>query len=632
MNTELADYLRTLISPEERTRTTTEGGECVYLHVATPDTFPWADYGDASVHGLTVESSSLAGQSMWLPEAMRVLKPGAHLLLAAPDEEPTGHTGACIAEDAGFEVRDAILWVYGEGAGDRLHYTAKAARSEREEGLFDSEFEYGQQDESRKEGNVGGDNPRNRGLTKRKNVHPCLHPDALVLTERGYRPIQTVQVGDKVYGENGKFNPVAHVSHHAHTSPNLYEVAVDGTNYSLLATDNHPFLIWRPTRKGKSLTGGVVAWVPGEEVRVGDYTMTPIPTFLHDGSVALDTEGWFLFGVYLADGVLHRGGHGEIRYPSFTVGDTKPHLLARMEAYAASRGVNVGVYEKKNAKAKQVVVFDADLGALFGRLGGSGAENKALSPEVWAASPADRAALLQGYLSGDGCRVKGRKYLQAKTVSPDLASHLTLLAEEAGYKVCLYRYEGDKGKGIAGRAFKSVLPVYHLYFYEQNLAHEGSTAARKPSRPTTVMHAGGVFSLRRVASVTPVPYAGEVWNLSVDGSHTFHTPVGMTHNTVKPTEVMVKLLADVPKDCGPVVDPFLGSGTTLLACIETGHDGIGIEREREYIEIADARVRHRDYETAGWNRAHIVSDVAPEAPADGDGSKQEQSLDDFFGL
>jgi SAM-dependent methyltransferase len=278
MNTELAEYLRTMISPEERTLTTTEGGECVYLHIDHPDTFPWAEHSDDSVHGMTVETESLAGIPNWMSEAHRILKPGAHLLLAAPDEEPTGHTGACIAEDAGFEVRDAILWVHGEGAGEKLHYTPKAARAEREEGLFDSDFEYGQQDESRKEGNPGGDNPRNRGLTKRKNVHP----------------------------------------------------------------------------------------------------------------------------------------------------------------------------------------------------------------------------------------------------------------------------------------------------------------------------------------------------------------------TVKPVDVMVRLLADVPKDGGPVVDPFLGSGTTLLACIETGHDGIGIEREREYLEIADARVRHRDYETAGWNRAHIVSDVAPalsaEGGGEGDGSKQEQSLDDFFGL
>ena len=136
MPQDFADYLRTMISPEGRTLTTTEGGECVYLHVTDPDDFPWEGPGDASVHGMTVEASSLAGQEAWVPEAFRILKPGAHLMLVAPDEEPTGHTGACVAEDAGFEVRDAILWVEGAGAGEYLHYTAKAARSEREEGLF----------------------------------------------------------------------------------------------------------------------------------------------------------------------------------------------------------------------------------------------------------------------------------------------------------------------------------------------------------------------------------------------------------------------------------------------------------------------------------------------------------------
>lgn len=134
MPQDLAEYLRTMISPEERTRTTTEGGECVYLHVDDPDIYPWADHADESVHGLTVEAQTAAGQSVWLPEALRILKPGAHLMLAAPDDEPVGDTGACLAEDLGFEVRDCILWVDQPGDGDHLHYVAKAARAEREAG------------------------------------------------------------------------------------------------------------------------------------------------------------------------------------------------------------------------------------------------------------------------------------------------------------------------------------------------------------------------------------------------------------------------------------------------------------------------------------------------------------------
>ena len=76
---------------------------------------------------------------------------------------------------------------------------------------------------------------------------------------------------------------------------------------------------------------------------------------------------------------------------------------------------------------------------------------------------------------------------------------------------------------------------------------------------------------------------------------------------------MVKLLQDVPRDQGPVLDPFLGSGSTGIACLKTGHDFIGIEKELDYLAIADARIRYWDRADCGWLGAEIVSDhVAPE--------------------
>jgi DNA modification methylase len=41
---------------------------------------------------------------------------------------------------------------------------------------------------------------------------------------------------------------------------------------------------------------------------------------------------------------------------------------------------------------------------------------------------------------------------------------------------------------------------------------------------------------------------------------------------------------------GTVLDPFLGSGTTGMACRYELRNFIGIEREREYIEIAERRI------------------------------------------
>ena len=64
-----------------------------------------------------------------------------------------------------------------------------------------------------------------------------------------------------------------------------------------------------------------------------------------------------------------------------------------------------------------------------------------------------------------------------------------------------------------------------------------------------------------------------------------------THPTVKPLKLMEYLctLTKTPTG-GIVLDPFCGSGTTLMAAKLTGRDYIGIEREQEYVEIAKCRV------------------------------------------
>ena len=43
---------------------------------------------------------------------------------------------------------------------------------------------------------------------------------------------------------------------------------------------------------------------------------------------------------------------------------------------------------------------------------------------------------------------------------------------------------------------------------------------------------------------------------------------------------------------GVVLDPFMGSGTTGIACVNTDRDFIGIEISEEYFAIAEARIAH----------------------------------------
>ena len=66
---------------------------------------------------------------------------------------------------------------------------------------------------------------------------------------------------------------------------------------------------------------------------------------------------------------------------------------------------------------------------------------------------------------------------------------------------------------------------------------------------------------------------------------------GTMHATVKPLDLMQRLIRLVTPPGGTVVDPFAGSGTTLEAAVREGFDVIGVEREAEYLPLILKRVQ-----------------------------------------
>ena len=83
------------------------------------------------------------------------------------------------------------------------------------------------------------------------------------------------------------------------------------------------------------------------------------------------------------------------------------------------------------------------------------------------------------------------------------------------------------------------------------------------------------------------------------------------HPTEKPIEVMKRLVEMCSPVGGVVLDPFLGSGTTAIACLETGRDFIGIEKNEGYYQVALDRVaQHQDLEV---NEYPTLKLVAPES-------------------
>ncbi len=61
------------------------------------------------------------------------------------------------------------------------------------------------------------------------------------------------------------------------------------------------------------------------------------------------------------------------------------------------------------------------------------------------------------------------------------------------------------------------------------------------------------------------------------------------HPTQKPLELMIWCLSFLPEGC-TILDPFMGSGTTGVACMQTGRNFIGIELDAHYFSIAQRRI------------------------------------------
>ena len=89
-------------------------------------------------------------------------------------------------------------------------------------------------------------------------------------------------------------------------------------------------------------------------------------------------------------------------------------------------------------------------------------------------------------------------------------------------------------------------------------------------------------------AIDRTPVAGAKY---LPGAYKFAAPSseGRIHSTQKPLD-LIKALMEIADEGAIVLDPFMGSGTTAVAAIETGRHFIGYELSPEYCALANERV------------------------------------------
>jgi adenine-specific DNA-methyltransferase len=88
--------------------------------------------------------------------------------------------------------------------------------------------------------------------------------------------------------------------------------------------------------------------------------------------------------------------------------------------------------------------------------------------------------------------------------------------------------------------------------------------------------------LRRPFFLSPEDEWGDIWRFDIER--------GSVHPTQKPVSLMMHIVKVSSRAGGVVLDPFMGSGTTGVACVNLGRKFIGIEIERKYFDIACERI------------------------------------------
>jgi site-specific DNA-methyltransferase (adenine-specific) len=89
---------------------------------------------------------------------------------------------------------------------------------------------------------------------------------------------------------------------------------------------------------------------------------------------------------------------------------------------------------------------------------------------------------------------------------------------------------------------------------------------------------------------TKTGVGSNVWRMPAFSSGAKSTNGDKVHPTQKPWELIAKAIEDSTEPGGVVLDTFMGSGTTAVACLRTGRNFIGFELDERYHAIAQQRI------------------------------------------
>jgi len=500
------------------------------------------------------DSSGIAFQPETWQAVFRVLKPGAILLAFGGTR--TYHRMVCAIEDAGFEIRDTIAWVYGSGFPKSYDISKGIDKQAGKEPVVigkrtDGRYAYHFQD-----GN-------NQFVNAENN--------------------QRKEVDSKIGLITAPATPAAQLW--------------DGWGTALKPAFEPIVVAMKPidgTFVNNALTWGVAGlWIDGGRVEASDS----VPLFSKDNQ----RQGTsFMVGSKRTGETTMQG-----RFPANLIHDGSDEVLEcfpNTKSGDGVSGINLINRHKNTTGAVNINCGESDNAVHYGDSGSA-----ARFFYCAKSSRRERNNGLDGYLTvkynNDKSNNGGLSWKDVSTVAVQLLRKVMSDTETLSFNI------GESGESITGQCLKdslsTILTVISktieskiLHSLTHSLTNEytagancetangGSPAESVESlRKWILTTTNGSMELARGASNVALQMLLRTKNADAWSQATNF------HSTVKPLALMRYLckLTKTPTG-GVVLDPFMGSGTTGMAAVLEGRDFIGIEREPEYFAIAEKRI------------------------------------------
>ena len=349
-----------------------------------------------------------------------------------------------------------------------------------------------------------------------------------MLTDNGYRSIETLRIGDRVFTHNGNWKPISAVGRKQSKT-----VIMKGNHYGVIATPNHPFYSAEQLKRWNG--DGYVRtldklgeWLPAEKMAGRRWAVPNTFSGINIPAIErlngkqnvppkIDENLMYVVGRWLADGWV-RDGQRSGRPIGQTFGQIFICANDEKSDYLEIRLHNVFDGNASIVKTRERTVnkFSISSQALckwiknnFGKM----ADGKTLPAWAFCMNQNMRAALLRGYLDGDGYHFKENIW-KVTTISKALAHSVRLLGDSLGYSCSVYYANVGDTAVIEGRI------VNQKPQYQVSLNNE--------KRKTSVVI--GSHNWYQCKSVEPFSEEQTVYNITVDDDHSYVVEGFIVHN------------------------------------------------------------------------------------------------------